>query len=546
MSKSKKFAVADCETLPFKKHRLIPGAYVWEFWDGETRFVTYDTKEFVDYISEFDGIIYAHNGGKFDWHFLLEYLEPYDNIMLINGRIAKASLGKCDLRDSYNIIPVPLAAYKKDTFDYSLLEESERTKPKNAKKILKYLHSDCVNLFELVERFIADYGLHLTIAGAAMKQWVKLSEKEAPTTSKQFYEDFSPFYYGGRVECFESGVIEDKFSKYDINSAYPFAMLEAHPYSDNYTTVDGYQKGADFFIVECVSRGAFPYRDRGLTFPNDSIKRTFYVTKWEYDAAIDTKTLSDVRVIKSIKFIDSTDFSVYVNHFMGLRWECKANNDDAGSLFAKMFAMNLYGKFAANPENYHNHMIIPLEVAGGLDGTGWSFGGEFGPWGLAIQPLDEHRQRFYNVATGASITGYARAMLWRGICGATRPVYCDTDAITCAAAGEGIVVGEALGQWKHEGEFDKLGIGGKKLYIMRGAKGWWKDENGKTIQAKEKPTGGTRLYATAAKGAKLTENQLWRVARGETVTYESEAPTFSAKKAQSQITRKIRNTACIT
>src|SRR5208283_1967851 len=96
----KAFAVADCETLPFKRGRKITEAYVWEFWDGETRFYTYSTEEFVEYLKDYKGIVYAHNGGKFDWHFVLPYLEAYEDIMIINGRIAKVKLGNCELRDS--------------------------------------------------------------------------------------------------------------------------------------------------------------------------------------------------------------------------------------------------------------------------------------------------------------------------------------------------------------------------------------------------------------------------------------------------------------
>lgn len=523
------YAVADCETLPFKKGRKIESAYVWEFWDGETRFFTYDTAEFVDYLKEYNGIVYAHNGGKFDWHFILPYLEAYEDIMIINGRISKVRLGSCELRDSYNIIPVPLAAYKKDDFDYSLLEESERKKSVNAKKILSYLHSDCVNLYELVTRFITDYGLNLTQAGAAMKQWVKLSERAAPVTNAGFYETFSSFYTGGRVECIESGIIEGHFKKYDINSAYPRAMLERHPYTDNYIEQGGYIDGADFYEVECWSLGAFPYRHKGvLSFPRDREVRIYHVTGWEYRAALDTKTIGSVLVLRSITFVDHVDFSVYIEHFRDIRWKCKENKDDAGSLIAKLFMNSLYGKFAANPENYTSNMIIPLDVVAGLPGTGWTFAGEFGPWGLAEQPLPEERQRFYNVATGASITGYVRALLWRAVCSSSRPIYMDTDCLVCEEPGPDINLGDQLGEWKHEGDFDRLGIGGKKLYIMRGVK----DKQGK------------REYSTASKGAKLTQAQLWKVAAGETVQYESESPTFSVKKAQSFVKRKIKKTAC--
>ena len=190
-------------------------------------------------------------------------------------------------------------------------------------------------------------------------------------------------------------------------------------------------------------------------------------------------------------------------------------------------------------------MIIPLEIAGGLEGTEWTFGGELGPFGLAEQPLQKERRRYYNVATGASITGYARAMLWRAICGAKRPVYCDTDCLVCEAPGEGINVGTELGQWKHEGDFDKLGIGGKKLYVMRGAEGWWEDESGKTVKAKARPSKAIRLYAQASKGAKLSKREIWKVARGSAVTYSATSPTFSVKKQQSFVVRKIQKTAKI-
>lgn len=542
MTIKRPYAVADCETLPFKKGRKILEAYIWEFWDGVTRFYTYDTAEFVEYLRDYDGIVYAHNGGKFDWHFLLPYLDAYEDIMLINGRIAKVMLGKCQLRDSYNIIPVPLAAYKKDDFDYTILEVDQRKRGDNPAKIRKYLHSDCVNLYELVDRFIRDFGLHLTFAGASMKQWVKLSDRAAPKTEEEFYEEFSPFYYGGRVECFESGIIEGNFAKYDINSAYPKAMMEEHPYSGNYVKHDGFKADADFYTVRCLSDGAFPYRQGGLTFPSDSVVREYYVTRWEYYAALDTATISRVKVLQSIKFVDRTDFSVYINHFAKLRFDCKEKGDAAGALFGKFFMNSLYGKFAANPDNYKTHMIVPMDVTGGLERAGWGFAGELGPWGLAEQPLPEERRRYYNVATGASITGYVRAMLWRAICASDRVLYCDTDAITCAK-GNGMEFGEALGQWKHEGDYDRIGIGGKKLYIMRGAAGWWENAEGKVVHTTKKPDGGTRLYSIASKGAKLTHAQLWRVAAGGVVTYESESPTFSAKKPQSFVKRKIRNTA---
>lgn len=520
--KKRKIAVCDCETDPFKPYR-IPKPFIWGYYDGE-QFRTFDeTAEFVAFLKEQHVICYAHNGGKFDWHFLLGEVEAYDEIMLINGRIAKMHLGCAECRDSYNIIPIPLGAYKKDEIDYSIMEEERRHKRENREKILSYLRGDCVYLYELVSRFISDYGMNLTQAGASMKQWQKMSPLPVPQSDRGFYDEFARYYYGGRVECFSSGIVDTNFSVFDINSAYPYAMLQKHPYSTNYSRVEGYEEGADFYKVRCVSTGVFPFREngaanQGLSFPADGAVRTFTVSGWEMDVARDTVVFHG-DVLESVTFVSHVDFGDYINHFWQLRQALTEAGDEAGRLFAKLFMNSLYGKFAANPANYKNYMVVPMDVIPGLDALGWRFSGEFGPWGLAESDLQKERQRYYNVATGASITGFVRAMLWRAIHSSKGVLYCDTDSIVCERAGSAVKLGAALGEWKHEGDFDRAGIGGKKLYILRGT-----------------PTvDGGREYKTASKGVRLTHSQLWAVARGETVNYVAQAPTFSPQRSLSKV-----------
>lgn len=525
----RRIAVLDAETDPFEAGE-VPAPFVWGYYDGDTyRQWWNDTPGLVGFLEDQDVICFAHNGGKFDWHYLLEYLTPFDNVMLINGRIAKMKIGRCECRDSINIIPVPLAKFKKDKFDYSLMHKTRRDKPANRALIERYLRHDCEYLYELIARFIEDYGLKLTQAGAAMEQWRKIGGDAIPRTDKDFYDAMSKFYYGGRVQCFRSGIINTRFQVYDINSAYPEAMLHEHPYSEGFSHVKGYQRGADFYSVECESLGAFPYRDEaeGLCFPADGQRRCFHVTAWEVEAAKQTGTLKKARWIESVKFDASVNFRAYIEHFWNTRRAAQMAGDKAGDIFCKLLMNSLYGKFAANPGGYREHMIVPMEVIGGLEGLGWQFAGEFGPWGLAEAPLAEERQRFYNVATGASITGYVRAKLWRAICGARGMLYCDTDSIACERAGDDLALSDQLGDWKCEGEFDRAGIGGKKLYIFRGVA----------------DAAGKRQYKTASKGARLNNRQLWRVAQGGEVLYKPEVPTYSHVKAPYFQTRLIRKTA---
>jgi len=531
---NRSLAVADCETDPFRIGR-VPKPFAWGYYNGETyREFWGDTSKFIRFLKKQAVICYAHNGGKFDWHFVLDEFAPYSDIMIINGRIARCYIGMAECRDSYNIIPVPLSTYKKDEIDYRIMEPEEREKPENRVKISAYLKSDCVYLYELVAGFAERYGVQLTQAGAAMNQWKKVSKADVPDSGKKFYQDFSPYYYGGRVQCFKSGIIEKNFAVYDINSAYPFAMLQKHPYSTDYMHVMGYAKNADFYKVRCVSHGAFPFRGMGdpgkaagLWFPHDSERREYTVTGWEYQAAKDTDTISRPQVVESYLFQNRIDFADYINRFYELRLKAKAEGNEAESLFAKLLMNSLYGKFAANPENYRNYMVVPMDVIGGLEAAGWAFAGEIGPWGLAEAPLYSFQERYYNVATGASITGFVRAMLWRAVCASRGVLYCDTDSIAVIKRGKAITLKDDLGAWKHEGDFDRAGIAGKKLYIFRGVP----DAKGK------------REYKTASKGARLTHSQLWTVARGGNVLFQSDVPTFSVTSAPVFTDRRIKKTA---
>lgn len=537
-------AVIDAETDPFRKGR-IPQPFIWGYYNGEDYREFTKTADLARFLSDRDEIVYAHNGGKFDFHFLLPYLDAYDDISVINGRLAVCRIGVCELRDSYLIIPQPLSAYAKDEIDYACMEAGERWKPANKRKISSYLRSDCVNLYQMVAAFIEKFGLSLTAPGAAMKTWLKMAPIDLEPTDANFYAEMSPYYYGGRVQCFRAGVLDVDGAVYDINSAYPFAMLHKHPYSANYERAGRLLRGADFVRLRCRSRGALPFRgeaggggssDSGLCFPCDDLEREYFVTRWEFEAARETGAIDQVRVIESVRFMKHVSFESYINRFWTEREDAKRRGDVLGGMFAKLMMNALYGKFAANPSNYRNYMIVPGDQLPALvqeNAGGWRFGGEFGPWLLATRDLADYEQRYYNVATGASITGFVRAMLWRAIHSSEGVIYCDTDSVTCERAGAGIVIGDKLGQWKHEGDFDRFGIAGKKLYVMRGKRG----------------ADGKRHNKTASKGARLTEAELWKVARGGLVEYESEAPTFSVSRPpdmsrpeKSFIKREIRST----
>ena len=123
----KPFITIDCETDPFREGR-VPVPFIWGCYDGETEHYEEfeSTGELVKYLQGRKVIVLAHNGGRFDYHYLREYINTDEQILVIAGRLAKFHIGLAEFRDSMNILPVPLAAFQKTEFDYTKLEADVR------------------------------------------------------------------------------------------------------------------------------------------------------------------------------------------------------------------------------------------------------------------------------------------------------------------------------------------------------------------------------------------------------------------------------------
>lgn len=521
---ARKFWVIDAETDPFKFGR-VPKPFLWGAYDGN-EYETFKTgKELVEFFYDKPVVIYAHNGGKFDYHFLTEYLEPDENIKIINGRLASFRIGSAEYRDSYSILPIPLSAYKKDAVDYHIFEEKTRDTRKNKEIIEKYLKADCVYLYELIAAFKETYGNGLTLPGAALSFWSKFTGIKRPHTSKHFFDEIRPYYAGGRCEAIRPGIHKGNFRLYDINSAYPYAMSHDHPWGDRYKVSKRLPKRRGdlercFITLTCAAVGALAKRDektRELSFPTHQRQTTFNITGWEFLAARETKTLGAYTIHKVISFYDCVNFKGYVDHFFDIKK--KSAKGSPAYIFSKLFMNSLYGKLAANPDKYRDYKTCdPSEIKLNLD-YGWSLASLIGKVAILEKPVPEKYRRYLNVATGASITGFVRAMLWRAICAAKNPIYCDTDSIACTSAQ--LPESQELGQWSVEFAFNNAAVAAKKLYAF------WDTE-----------TGAEKL---AHKGVKLNRGEIVTICKGEEITYNRDAPTFGIKPKKSLfVTRKVR------
>jgi hypothetical protein len=532
-----KIVTLDFETDPFLYGRY-PEPFVADIFDGEEHFTFWGTDcvaRALMHLYDEKCYCYAHNGGKFDFHFMLKFLDPGQRVRIINGRIAAFTIGECEFRDSLNIIPVGLGKYKKDEIDYTLMEREVREQHKD--EIISYLHTDTESLYDLVTSFVNDYGMHLTQAGAAMKYWRKMSKRKVPNSGPEYYAKFAPYYMGGRVECFEKGIINIPCEAYDINSAYPFAMIHNHPFGLAYYEMadispDEVKEKIDiwkigFFTIVAKSNGALPYRNEktnSLSFPRDNEYIIYNVTGHEIKAALETDSIDIAQVLNVIIHDDTVTFDEYVYHFYQLRLKAKATGDKKLDIFCKIFLNALYGKFGANPENYKEYLVGDMSTLERTKEYGYNFAGTIGPNLLLSRETAEEMQRYYNVATAASITGFVRAHLWKSIAVSTRPLYCDTD---CLFAGKvRIDEGKNLGQWGLEGKFDQAAIAGKKLYAFHNA--------GAGFDATD--------YKYASKGVRIPPSEIIRVAGGDEIIYKRDVPTYSYNDVPTFQSRKVKIT----
>lgn len=545
----------------------IPQPFAHGVYNGATQqYEEFDSTEaVVDFFASRKALVYAHNGGKFDYHYLRDHINSDEPVMVINGRLARFRIGECEFRDSLNIFPnTRLADFGvKNEIDYALMEPEARSDPNTKNEISRYLRQDCVGLWDVVDRYRGKYGKSLTQATASMKYWEKMTDLEAPRQTRTQYERYKPYYYGGRVQCFSSGVEHVKFSVADINSAYPFAMLRDHIFSPQ-AILDRHLPPAPeiykcLINLDCTSRGAFPWRDPNtgeLFFPDDEAgnrkrMRTYTITGWEFLTALELDAVANIHIRQVHTFPKSINFKEYIEHFYNQRLEAHARGDVAGKIFGKYFMNSLYGKFGANCANYAEYVISHPSAP---EFQVWLSKGytRYKPWGerwlLERKPTLEQlnditgKWRFYNVATAASVTGFVRAYLFRALSAASGAVYCDTDSIA-ARDTSGLTFGDALGQWKNEGRFDRYSIAGKKLYAFHqegAAEAYDPDYQKK----KENAT-----WKIASKGVNLSSNALapeiiTHIAQGGTHRSLPQSPTYSiTRQVPRFIARNLTATA---
>ena len=491
--------------------------------------------------------IYAHNGGKFDFLFLVSKLRG--DVKFKGRSLMAARVGNHELRDSSHIIPERLAAFQKDKFDYSRNLKSERNNWK--KEIIEYCIADCRYTLDIVKSFIEAYGMKLTIGQASMAELRKTYDVKK--INQGFDAQLRQFYFGGRVECLKGrGHFIGDYRLYDINSSYPRAMAHhAHPIGDfnDYDLRRGLPNEQTVFLdLTCRNRGALIGRDdNGFTSATIPHGR-FRTTIWEYDVALRYGLIDDVEVNASWDCRLRSNFSDFILPLYDKRLATKDAMRDLkdkalqttpayldlkkDDIFYKLLLNNSYGKFAMNPANYKEHYLTDpdkrpddewfksIDVLELEERIGY------------LQPIFQNSEfaiwqkpspsfRYINVGTAASITGAARAYLLEALQHAEDPIYCDTDSIICRGLSGVPLHKSALGAWDLEDEFTQVIIDGKKLYSVMHKKP-------KLLTPEQIADGLHSEYTVKSKGtARLSWEEMLDMMNGGNVIKFNRAPTLT-------------------
>lgn len=553
--------VVDTETDPFDLDEFgnpifvkpfsigfYDGAAYWDFW-GDDCVDQYFRHLEANYAPN-SLIIFAHNGGRFDFMLYLEWLNAGQKPFMIDAKIVAAYFGGQQHRDSYKLMPFPLAEYKKTEIDYAKFKRGIREKHK--REILAYQRDDVMDLYALVSTFFDEYGDRLTIASTALPLLHSFHGFE--TLGEGQDTTFRQFFFGGRVDVFEGGIIRTCVKVYDVNSMYPHVMRDfIHPVGCRPTLSTSIGPSTFFICMVARNRGALCTKaeDGSLTFHEK--QGVFFVTIHEYLAGMKVGLFDTIQIKHCWDFEEYTTFAAFVDKFYGLRLHYKAIGDLARALFVKYILNSAYGKFAQDPRKYEEFEInegdIPTNKAGEPDHyneetnpEGWGVHTVNGKVYIWSRPSRNKHRSFKNVATGASITGAARSVLLLAIARAKRPIYCDTDSIICEGLNADLDPSR-LGAWKLEAEGDLIAVAGKKLYAVfsktQPEKRVDKDDDGLVF---DPVLGAVYCIKKASKGAKLTAAEIYRIAKGETVSYTNPVPAFQLDGSAKITKRRIKRT----
>ena len=409
-SKTGKFAVFDIETYKWVN------PYAVGFYDGEDyfEFLGKDCiRDFLNHVltKKYRGMtIYAHNGGRFDFNFLMEILKDneykvdmifqgarclllkvylniytnekgkitHSNVLKFADSVSLLRFKLDDLTKNFDVEHKKLNFMdkKSDERDYEYLY---RLFKENDKRFHDYLKNDVYGLHEVLLKFNEliqqnNGKLGLTIASTSLNTFKKgYLSREIKMTDRETNDEMKKAYFGGRTEIFRMFLPEKKYRCYDVNSLYPYVMFNhrfpvGKPKNIKNPKVKDIKENMG--ITKCKVTApddlylpVLPYKlDLGshhkLVFPLGRFSGY-------WDNAQLTKALElgyRIEPEKMMVFTNDFLFKDYVHNFYELKKASKSGTPSY--ILAKLMLNSLYGKFAQNQDS---EMMIKVKNPKDLD-----------------------------------------------------------------------------------------------------------------------------------------------------------------------------------
>lgn len=456
-AKLQKHAVFDIESNRWTQFEMAG------VWDGRNYVFCESIETLVQTLTHRDYrgyIFYAHNGGRFDFLFVMKALVAANKTfkMVTQGaRIIEIKIytGKhvTRLRDSVPLLPERLKKLAdlfcpempKGEIDF----EKERVDKENPAH-RDYLRRDCEILYRVIERykempFIERTGPKLTRSSTALAAWRTTLKNPIEMTPPHVQKFVRQGYAGGRTEIFRS-TLTDGYCV-DVNSLYPAMMLKPLPVE--YLGPTKNPEAFGFHEVEVhVPETYMPIlwtKSPKLIFPTGTFRGTYFSE--ELKLAIE----QGARITKYIgghQFNQDTEiFREYILHLYSER---KATSDEALKTVFKDLMNHCYGKFAEKETKKSFQRIDPNDPENWPERFSiWRDEKTFKKWGF-VQVEKTKRSPHMLAHIAAAVTAWGRVHMAQNFYLPLIEQIAYTDTDSAYAGGFAPPTGPELGEIKLE------------------------------------------------------------------------------------------------
>jgi hypothetical protein len=482
------------------------------FYDGaDVRYFS-NWEQFTHHLSSIDepSIIYAHNGGGFDYVNYMVWL--FRNGIKCSAMLKQSSIfcfwlsSAPHIRffDTFCLLPMSLDKLTKSFAEIEKLEidtkhyaDMRRFKKQNRAKYYDYLSRDCISLYQavitmrdLVNEVYNIGNLPMSIGGISMRLFRKnfLAPYQIFTPKASTEKEFAfRGYVGGRVEYLgfapkDKNGWYNSVNGYDFNSHYPAQMIaQEYPVQRGIKTTR-LQRDKNGDVATGLYEIEYEQRHGRIPILQDEKSKEYafsgagVYTHDEINAIL--RNNGKIKVKCGYHYEHTAPvFDNFVNFFFSERRKAQELSDGARDLLYKLILNNLYGKYGQRDTVDSLELFSELEAyetrhrlfdkdKRTMVNEKYRIDDEFAYY--EVQDVKPCYTSFPSIA--AMITARGRMKLCDILESCANPIYCDTDSIHCQDALPKSLIGDELGKLKVEFLDKDAWYGAKKLYEIRDTK----------------------------------------------------------------------------